>query len=149
MFAAFIILPTRFWPRNDRELPFLAIAQKKNRTIEQRPSRWGSGSAVTVVAKSDGSPRFCIDCRCTINKGLIIRKSCPIPDMEAHIDTAVAAGTIFFTVCDMQSAYELGHPKKRIKLPKALAPPLLRVRTSKLEALTPTQHCKCKKKKST
>ena len=26
MFAAFIILPTRFWPRNDRELPFLAIA---------------------------------------------------------------------------------------------------------------------------
>ena len=28
MFAAFIILPTRFWPRNDRELPFLAIALK-------------------------------------------------------------------------------------------------------------------------
>ena len=26
MFAAFIILPTRFWPRIDRELPFLAIA---------------------------------------------------------------------------------------------------------------------------
>ena len=26
MFAAFIVLPTRFWPRNDRELPFLAIA---------------------------------------------------------------------------------------------------------------------------
>ena len=25
-FAAFIILPTRFWPGNDRELPFLAIA---------------------------------------------------------------------------------------------------------------------------
>ena len=27
MFAAFIFLPTRFWPRIDRELPFLAIAQ--------------------------------------------------------------------------------------------------------------------------
>ena len=26
MFAAFILLPTRFWPRIDRELPFLAIA---------------------------------------------------------------------------------------------------------------------------
>ena len=26
MFAAFIFLPTRFWPRIDRELPFLAIA---------------------------------------------------------------------------------------------------------------------------
>ena len=26
MFAAFILLPTRFWPKIDRELPFLAIA---------------------------------------------------------------------------------------------------------------------------
>ena len=26
MFAAFVFLPTRFWPRTDRELPFLAIA---------------------------------------------------------------------------------------------------------------------------
>ena len=26
MFAAFVLLPTRFWPRTDRELPFLAIA---------------------------------------------------------------------------------------------------------------------------
>ena len=33
MFAAFIILPTRFWPRNDRELPFLAIALKILRSI--------------------------------------------------------------------------------------------------------------------
>ena len=28
-----IILPTRFWPRNDRELPFLAIAQKEIRLL--------------------------------------------------------------------------------------------------------------------
>ena len=27
VFAAFILLPTRFWPRIDRELPFLAVAQ--------------------------------------------------------------------------------------------------------------------------
>ena len=26
VFAAFILLPTRFWPRTDRELPFLTIA---------------------------------------------------------------------------------------------------------------------------
>ena len=29
VFAAFILLPTRFWPRIDRELPFWAIALKK------------------------------------------------------------------------------------------------------------------------
>ena len=37
--------------------------------IEQRPSPWGS--AVTIVAKADGTPRFCVDYRSTINK-----KSC-------------------------------------------------------------------------
>ena len=30
VFAAFILLPTRFWPRTDRELPFLAIALLKS-----------------------------------------------------------------------------------------------------------------------
>ena len=34
MFAAFIFLPTRFWPRIDRELPFLAIAQNKKHPPE-------------------------------------------------------------------------------------------------------------------
>ena len=29
VFAAFILLPIRFWPRIDRELPFLAIALNK------------------------------------------------------------------------------------------------------------------------
>ena len=46
----------------------------------------------------------------------------------------------------MQKSHELGQPKKRIKLPKAIAPPLQRIRTWKLEALTLTQHCTCKKK---
>ena len=33
MFAAFIFLPTRFWPRIDRELPFLAIALQKSSVV--------------------------------------------------------------------------------------------------------------------
>ena len=73
---------------------------KKDGIIEQRLSPWGS--AVTIVAKSDGSPRFCVDYRSTINKSLI-RKSWPMPDMEARIDTV--AGAKFITVCDVQSAY--------------------------------------------
>ncbi|CAB1104419.1 unnamed protein product [Ectocarpus sp. CCAP 1310/34] len=68
--------------------------------IEQRASPWGS--AVTLVAKADGSPRFCVDYRATINKNLI-RKSWPMPEMASHIDTV--AGAKYITVCDVQSAY--------------------------------------------
>ena len=39
-----IILPTRFWPRNDRELPFLAIAQKKT----DRLCVWMSGCSANL-----------------------------------------------------------------------------------------------------
>ena len=72
----------------------------KDGIIEQRSSP--CGSAVTLVAKSDGSPRFCVDYRFTINTSLV-RKSWPMPDMDAHIDTV--AGANFITVCDVQSAY--------------------------------------------
>ena len=65
--------------------------------IEQRPSP--RGSAVTIVAKPDGLPWFCVDYRSTINKSLI-HKTWPMPDMEAHIDTVVRAKLIL--VCDMQ-----------------------------------------------
>lgn len=68
--------------------------------VEQRASPWGS--AVTLVAKADGSPRFCVDYRTTINKNLI-RKSWPMPEMASHIDTV--AGARYITVADIQSAY--------------------------------------------
>ena len=66
---------------------------EKDGIIEQRPSPWGS--AVTIVAKADGTPRFCVDYRSTINKSLI-RKSWPMPDIESHIDTV--GGAKFITV---------------------------------------------------
>ena len=40
MFAAFVLLPTRSWPRTDRELPFLAIALYVRFSVESRLSRY-------------------------------------------------------------------------------------------------------------
>ena len=42
--------------------------------IEERPSPWGS--PCTLVAKKNGSPRFCVDYRHTLNRH-IVRKSWP------------------------------------------------------------------------
>lgn len=68
--------------------------------VEQRASPWGS--AVTLVAKADGTPRFCVDYRTTVNRYLV-RRSWPTPEMASHIDTV--AGAEYITVCDVQSAY--------------------------------------------
>ena len=68
--------------------------------IEKRPSQWGS--PVCIVAKADGSPRFCVDYRTTVNK-FLVRETWPMPDIESHIDTV--GGANFITVCDVQSAY--------------------------------------------
>ena len=68
--------------------------------IEKRPSQWGS--PVCIVAKADGSPRFFVDYRATINK-FLVRETWPMPDIESHIDTV--GGANFITVCDVQSAY--------------------------------------------
>ena len=68
--------------------------------IEKRPNEWGS--PVCIVAKADGSPRFCVDYRTTINR-FLVRETWPMPDIESHIDTV--GGANFITVCDVQSAY--------------------------------------------
>ena len=68
--------------------------------VDKKLSEWGS--PVNIVAKADGSPRFCVDYRATINK-ILVRETWPMPDIESHIDTV--GGANFITVCDIQSAY--------------------------------------------
>ena len=70
--------------------------------IEKRQSQWGSPVCIVAKAKVDGSPRFCVDYRTTINK-FLVRETWPMPDIESHIDTV--GGANFITVCDVQSAY--------------------------------------------
>ena len=92
--------PYRTNPRAQEVIDKCVDQMERDGIIEQRPSPWGS--AVTIVAKADGTPRFCVDYRSTINKNLI-RKSWPMPDIESHIDTV--GGAKFITVADVQSAY--------------------------------------------
>ena len=51
-FAAFILLPTRFWPRIDRELPFLAIAQKKSAPPKTHHEVHSSPATATTSRRS-------------------------------------------------------------------------------------------------
>ena len=59
---------------------------EKDGIIERRASPWGS--AVTIVAKHDGTARFCVDYRSTLNKSLV-RKSWPMPSLESHPCTTI------------------------------------------------------------
>ena len=51
--------------------------------IEEQRTPWGS--PCTIVAKSNGSPRFCVDYRHTLNRH-IIRKRWPMPNLESCLD---------------------------------------------------------------
>ena len=61
--------PCRANPRAQEVIDKRVDQMEKDGIIEQRPSP--GGSAVTMVAKADGTPRFCVDYRSTINKSLI------------------------------------------------------------------------------
>ena len=92
--------PYRANPRVQETIDKCVNQMEQDGIIEQRPSVWGS--AVTIVAKLDGTPRFCVDYRSTINKSLI-KKSWHMPNLESHLDTV--GGARFITVCDVQNAY--------------------------------------------
>ena len=92
--------PYRANPRAQKVIDKCVDDMEEIDIIEKRPSEWGS--PVCIVAKADGSPRFCVDYRATINK-FLVRETWPMPDIESHIDTV--GGANFITVCDVQSAY--------------------------------------------
>ena len=92
--------PYRTHPRAQEVIDKCVDDMESAGIIEKKLSEWGS--PVYIAAKADGSPRFCVDCRTTINK-LLVRKTWPMPDIESHIDTV--GGTNFITVCDVQRAY--------------------------------------------
>ena len=92
--------PYRANPRVQEAINKCVDQMEKDGIIEQGPSPWGS--AVIIVTKADGTPRFCVDYCSTINKSLI-RRSWPMPTMESHIDTV--AGAKFITACDVQNTY--------------------------------------------
>ena len=92
--------PYRTNPRAQEVIDKCVDDMQATGIIEKKPSEWGS--PVCIVAKADGSPRFCVDYRTTINK-FLVRETWPMPDIESHIDTV--GGVCFITVCDIQSAY--------------------------------------------
>ena len=67
--------------------------------IEERSSPWAS--PVTIVARKDGQPRFCVDYRSTLNKHLI-RKTWPRANHEDNLDTV--GGAQYISAADVQSA---------------------------------------------
>ena len=56
----------------------------------------------TIVAKSNGSPRFCVDYRHTLNHN-IIRKSWPMPNLESCLHAVGDA--LYISVADILSAF--------------------------------------------
>ena len=92
--------PYRTSPRVQKQIDDQVDKLLHQEIIEGRPSAWGS--PVTVVSKADGSPRFCVDYRNTLNRQLI-RKTWPMPNIETHLDAVGRAK--FITVADVQRRF--------------------------------------------
>lgn len=82
--------------RSDRCVDDMA----KQGLVEQRPSPWRS--PVTIVVSADGTPRFCVYYRSTIDKHMV-RQTWSMRNLEASLETK--SGPRYFTVCDIQNAY--------------------------------------------
>ena len=92
--------PYRTNPRAQEVIDKCVESMESDGIIEKSPSAWGS--PVCIVAKADGSPRFCVDYRNTNNK-FFVRKTWHMPGIESHIYRV--DGAKFITVCDVQIAY--------------------------------------------
>ena len=66
--------------------------------IEERPSPWGS--PCTLVANKNGSPRFCVGYRHTLNRHAFC-KSWPLPNLDFCLDAV--GGVKFISTADVLS----------------------------------------------
>ena len=62
--------PYRTNPRAQEVIDKYVKSMESDGIIEKSPSAWGS--PVCIVAKADGSPRFCVDYRTTINNKFLV-----------------------------------------------------------------------------
>ena len=77
--------------------------------IEERPSPWGS--PCTLVAKKNGSPRFCVDYRHTLIRHNV-RKSWPLPNLDSCLDAV--GGDKFISTADRCSQRVLAITRRRV-----------------------------------
>ena len=75
--------------------------------IEERPCPWGS--QCTLVAKKNGSPRFCVDYRHTLNRHNV-RKSWPLPNLDSCLDAV--GGVKFISRADVLTRFG-NYPSQR------------------------------------
>ena len=87
-------------PTLELKLSLINVSMLEWDIIEERPSPWGS--PCTLVAKKNGSPRFCVDYRHTLN-GHIVRKSWPLPNLDSCLDAV--GGVKFISTADVLSAF--------------------------------------------
>ena len=92
--------PYRTNPRTQEMIGKFVESMESDGIIEKNSSAWGP--PVCIGAKADGSPRFCVDYRNTIDK-FLVRETWSMSNIESHIDTVGGAKVI--TVCKVQSAY--------------------------------------------
>ena len=93
------IPPYRANPRQEKVIDQCVEDMVAHGVAEKRSSPWGS--PVTIVARKDGQPRFCVDYRRTLNK-LLIRKPWPIATLERNLDSLGTAR--FISVADVAPA---------------------------------------------
>ena len=83
-------------PTLELKLSLINVSMLEWDIIEERPSPWGS--PCTLVAKKNGSPRFCVEYRHTLNRH-IVRKSWPPPNLDSCLDAV--GGVKFISTADV------------------------------------------------
>ena len=79
--------PYRMTPKAQEVIDKCVESTESDGIIEKSSSAWES--FVSIVAKADGSPRFCVNYRTTINK-FLVRETWPMPILSLISTQSVA-----------------------------------------------------------